>query len=137
VARPGITVSFQDGATLRSARVDLFTERDLPRSYLNGSDLAFSNPGSAVQSGSTRAARLIWSVAGYVNKATALDLMDLFAAWDVKRATGAVSVVRITDETFLRVGAPPITSMGIFTTPVKVTRTHEDSYLVSYGVTEV
>lgn len=137
MARPGITVSFQDGATLRNARIELFAEKDLPRSFLNGGDLSFSNPGTAVQSGSSRPARRIWAVAGFLEKIEALDMVDLFAAWDAKRASGAVAVVTITDETFLRPGASPIVATGVFTTPVKITRSHEDQYLVAYGVTEV
>ena len=110
-ANPGIQITY-GGVTIR---MDTFRGDLFPRQVMDGSDVNFSITGTQLISGSSRPTRLIWTVSAMVRRAEGFDFQDLFAAWDVDRASQA-AVLAVIDETNLQPGADPINTNAVFTT---------------------
>lgn len=123
--------------TTLSVTIQEFVGDSLPRSYIEAGTLTFSAAGSAVQSGSSRKSRRVWAIAAIVPTEVAMDLDDLYQAWDQRRADGYPSVVALTDSTLVRDQAQPIQATATFTNPVQITPVNATSCRVSCALTEV
>lgn len=118
---PGIRLDWTGGAAAISIQMDKFRGDQFPRSFVETAPVIFATSGSQVQSGETRGHRHLWTISTVLDRETAFDLEDLYADWDTVRATGAVAVVQITDNTFRRKAAGPIVTNAVFTTPTLFT----------------
>lgn len=132
---PGIQLTF-DTYTVRLER---FSGGGAQRSYVDSATLNFSATGSAVQSGSTRVARRLWTVNLLTEKADAFTLQSLYEAWDESRAGGANAVIQLTDEITVQDPTNPIETLTVFTEPVslEVVGNGAPLYRVSFGLSEV
>ena len=122
-----------------SVRLERFTGGGLQRTYVDTATLNFSTTGTAIISGSTRAARKLWNVSVLVSKDDAYDIQDLYEAWDTARASGASAVVGVSDEVSAKLATSPVTANTVFTEPVTLEAAGNDSpnYRVSFGLSEV
>ena len=118
---PGIRLDWTGGNTDISIQMDKFRGDQFPRSFVETAPVVFSTSGSQIQSGETRGRRHVWIISTVLDRNTAFDLEDLYADWDTVRATGAVAVVQITDNTFRREGAGAIVTNAVFTSPTLFT----------------
>ena len=133
-ANPGIQITY-GGVIIRMAtfRGDMF-----PRQVMDGSDVNFSITGSQLISGSSRPTRLIWTISAMVRRSEGFDFQDLFAAWDVDRASGQAAVLNVIDETNLRPEADPINTNAVFsTTPQFMPGVGADFTWIDFGLIEV
>lgn len=135
MAAPGIDLSF--GAL--AVRLERFNGSGAQRSYVDTASLNFSTTGAAIQSGNSRGVRRLWTISTLADKQTAYDLQDLYEAWDAARASGAVSVVALSDEITARDPAQPVIATTVFTDPVALELAGNGSplYRVSFGLSEV
>ena len=118
--------------------VDLtdFVDGALPRTFVATAALTRSATGAQVLSGTPYATKYIWAINAIVTKEVALQLMDMFAAWDAERATGTRPSVTLTDTTF---GAT-ISGPAVITTAPTVQRWGGASsrlYSVALGLTQI
>lgn len=132
---PGILLNYE----AYTVRLERFSGGGAQRSYVDSATLNFSATGSAVQSGSTRVARRLWTVNLLVKKEDAFTLQGLYEAWDSSRASGANAVVSITDEITVQDPTVPIQTLTVFTEPVslEVVGNGTPLYRVSFGLSEV
>lgn len=132
---PGILLTFGT----YSVRLERFSGGGAQRSYVDAATLNFSATGSAVQSGSTRAARRLWTVNLLASKDDAFTLQDLYEAWDESRSQGANAVVAVVDEITVKDPTMPISATTVFTEPVslEVVGNGTPLYRVSFGLSEV
>lgn len=135
MAAPGITLTF--GA--QTLRLERFNGAGAQRSYIDTASIQFSVTGSAVQSGSTRPTRKLWTISTVLEKDDAYDILDLYEAWDTERATGAVAVLTLVDEITTRNPGAPITASVVFSDPANIELIGNGSplYRVSFGLSEV
>ena len=128
-----LTISY-DGD---SVTFDKFSGEDLPRAYLGQASLEFSAIGVAYGTGPSKKQRKIWSIASYVTKQQALDLMAIFEAWDQERSTGInTAEVDITDELL----GSTVNAKAFFTDPPVVSKLaggNNAMFLLTFALTEV
>jgi len=134
ITSPAIRVTYTDGRVY-SVSFDKFTES--PRSYVPIGELSFSVTGSAIQSGQSRPVRKTWAIASYVDSDTAHDLDEMYRLWDIRRASGAVAVLSVTDQTFVRNTNNPIYASAVFTAAPMFDKRDTNLWLASFGMTEV
>jgi hypothetical protein len=129
---PALTLSF----STYNVRLEKFSGGGAQRTYVDTATLNFSSTGTAVQSGSSRAARRLWTVSLLVNKTEAFELQDLYEDWDTLRASGGSAIIAVTDEI---TGRNSFTANTVFTEPVNIELVGNGAplYRVSFGLTEV
>ena len=134
---PGITIGFS-GSASHSVRFDQFTG-ETPRSFSDAASASFSASGALVQSGNSRKARRLWTIASHVKAAEVYALEALYLDWDEYRASGAAAAVSVSDET--RVPDPnyPILANAVFTAAPAVSGGANGAllYVVSFSLLEV
>jgi|TARA_B100000035_G_scaffold124371_2_gene105895 hypothetical protein len=116
-----------------SASFSLFSGAELARTYDATNNFQRSASGAQIITGRPGRQKYIWAVACILSEADALNLDNIFQAWDVDRADGLPAVVTITDSTGFRTE----TGNAIFSTPPSFTRFGPANYQVSFGLTEV
>jgi len=130
-----VTLTFTDGTKYYEASFDKFTSP--PRTYLESAGLSFSLAGSSVQQGRTKSSRMTWAIATYGTREDAFTIDEMYRAWDARRATGIVSVLGVTDQTFVRDTSSPVTANAVFTSAPEFEQRAGDLYVISFGLTEV
>ena len=136
IIHPAISLSFTDGQAAYLVSFDRFTSE--PRQYVTAGELQFSISGAAVQTGSSRANRMTWSIAAFADEEQRINLDAMYRAWDAHRAAGFASVVGVTDQT--RVPDPinaPIIKSAVFTAPPTFDPRPGPVQLLSFGLTEI
>ena len=108
-----------------------------PRSYVDSADLTFSTSGAAIQSGSSRPNRKQWSIATWGTRDDAFDLDEMYRRWDKDRAAGKAAVLGVTDTTFVKDMANPITAVAVFTATPQFEQRAGNLFLISFGITEI
>ena len=133
-ANPGITISY-GGITVL---MDTFRGDVYPRQVMDGNDVQFSSTGTQLLVGPSRQARLIWTISAMVRRSEGFDFADLFAAWEVDRASGAAAVLAVTDQTNIRDGANPIQTNAVFSaSPQFSPGVGADFTWIEFGMIEV
>lgn len=129
---PALTLSFGS----YNITLERFSGGGAQRTYVDTAVLNFSATGTAVQSGSTRAARRLWSVSLLLNKNDAFELQDLYEDWDAVRAGGGAAIVNLTDQI---TGRNQFTANTVFTEAVNIELVGNGAplYRVNFGLTEV
>jgi len=127
-----LTVSY-DGDSVSFSQ---FSGDDLPRAYLGQASLEFSALGAGFGTGPSKKQRKIWSIASYITKQQALDILAIFEAWDTDRATGVnTAEVDVVDELL----GSTIVAKAFFTDPPVITKLgpgNSTMYLVTFALTE-
>tara|TARA_B100000902_G_scaffold353442_1_gene364879 strand:+ start:457 stop:852 length:396 start_codon:yes stop_codon:yes gene_type:complete len=116
--------------------LDRFGGGGAQRTYVDTATLNFSTTGTAIQSGSSRAARRLWAVDLLLNKADAFELQDLYEDWDTARAGGSAAIISLTDQI---TGRNSFTANTVFTEAVNIELVGNGAplYRVSFSLTEV
>lgn len=113
-----------------------FVDGALPRTFVATAALNRSATGAQILSGTPYATKFIWAINAIVTKEVALEVMNMFAAWDTERATGSRPTVSITDTTF----GSSLAADGVITTAPTVQRwggASSKHYSVAFGLTQV
>lgn len=131
----GITLTYGGS----SIRLERFSGAGAQRSYVDSATLNFGATGSAIQSGSSRNVRRVWTINTVAEREATYALEDLYEAWDTARATGAIAVVTLVDEVTASTAGTAITATTVFSEPLTIELFGNGSplYRVSFGLTEV
>lgn len=106
---------------------------EVPRTYAASVSFEFAVSGSAVTTGPSQRQRYIWAISSPMTNAEAIQLDEMFRAWDQDRATGLPAAVGIIDQTF----GDPVDTSAVFSTPPSYSKFGPNHKLVSFGLTEV
>jgi len=112
---------------------DQFLGADLPRTYQQGASFSKSANGASIIQGSAYRQKYIWAISAVVTTAVAIQVRQMFEAWDTDRAAGYGAAIGIADTTF---GATVSTS-AVISTPPTFNRISPTHFQVSFGLTEV
>ena len=107
-----------------------FTSRDLPRGFENSAGFGRSQTGALIQSGPRYQQKYQWTIDCMLESWQAVDLMELYVAWDKDRAKGNSVAVGITDATFGAV----VSGQATFTTAPTFTYASPRKTIVSFGL---
>lgn len=129
----GLSYTPDSGSPVYNILFKEFTSRDLPRSYLNNAAFSNSANGTVVLAGPAFRQKYAWAIDCHLTKADAIELRDLFEAWDADRANGLPVACGLTDETF---GATINTSV-LITTPPTFSYYSQSLVITNIGLTEV
>ena len=110
-----------------------FTGRDLPRSYVGNANITTSANGSAIITGPSYRQKVIWAVSTITDKAAAIEIDNLYKAWDFDRSAGMTAAVGVVDTTF---GAT-LDSNAVFSTPPTFILLSPATVQVDFGLSEV
>lgn len=135
---PALAISFDANGTLHQVSFNEFSG-DQIRNFVDAASLATTATGALSQTGETRVARRLWTVAAYCDVQTVYDLEALYVAWDTTRAQGEVAVISISDQTRMPTGSAALTAQGIFSASPQISQGLNGSalYLVSFALLEV
>lgn len=112
---------------------DQFSEVELARTYAEGTEFQRGVSGTQLIVGRPGRAKYVFAIAAYVTPAVALDLDNMFQAWDEDRGKGLAAAVGFLDET----GFKTESGSAVFTTPPSYAKAGPNLYAVSFGLTEV
>ena len=112
---------------------DLFSGGEVARIFDSSATFSRGASGQQLISGNSSRQKYIWAVSGLLTEADAVNIEEMFKAWDTDRASGAAAAIGVTDQTF---GAS-VTTSAIFSTPPSFIRTGPGHFTVAFGLTEV
>ena len=112
---------------------DLFTGGEIARTFDGSASFTRGVSGQQLLTGNSARQKYIWAVSGLLSEADAIQVDEMFKAWDLDRSSGQTAAVGVTDQTF---GAAVVTT-AIFSTPPSFIRTGPLNYTVAFGLTEV
>lgn len=110
-----------------------FTEAELARTYDATTEFERGASGTQLIVGRPGRAKYIFAVAALVDGTVALELDNMFQAWDEDRGKGLAAAVGVLDET----GFKTESVSAVFTTPPSFTKAGPNLYAVAFGLTEV
>lgn len=109
-----------------------FTSAELPRQYSNSIKWERTGAGSLALSGPRYRQKYIWTVDCIVSASQALELDQMYQAWDYDRAFGLSVACGLIDRTF----GPELNLAAAFSVPPTYTYATGNT-IVSFGLQEV
>ena len=110
-----------------------FTSSDIPREYSGSVSFEYSSDGSLVLGGPAYVQKYLWTIDCQIPKTVALDLDNLYRAWDKDRSNLKSAAVGIVDDCW---GAT-VTSNAVFAKAPKYTYINPSLTIVSLALQEV
>lgn len=129
--------------TVAGVTFDKFVNEDLPSTYLNQAELSFSQFGVAYTIGPAKKQRRIWTISAYATPTQVRNILSAFRTWDANRESlNGLATVTVSDSLLSSVGADSSQSSvkAFFTTPPQVSKvaaSNNDTFIVTFGLTEV
>ena len=129
----GLSYTPDSGSPVYNILFKEFTSRDMPRSYLNNAAFSNSSNGTVILDGPAFRQKYAWAIDCHLTKVEAIELRDLFEAWDTDRSNGLPVACGLSDQTF----GPQIDTSVIITTPPTFSYYSENLVIINIGLTEV
>ncbi len=128
----GVAYTSSGGQTY-NATFSSFTEAELARTYDSSDQFVRGVSGTQLITGRPGRSKYIFAVAALVDETVALELDNMFQAWDEDRGKGIAAAVGVLDET----GFKAESVSAVFTTAPEFTKAGPNLYAVAFGLTEV
>ena len=130
----GIAYSRQSGGTdSYNVVFSDFTDGAYPRGYESQTNFTRSASGTTALAGSGSQQKRIWAISAFIPTSKALELEEMFRAWDLDRSQGYPSACGLTDQCF----GSSLTTSVVFTTPPSFAWGSPTATQVDFAVTEV
>jgi hypothetical protein len=129
----GVSFTPSGGSPVYSFVFDNFGDNAMPRSYQSEASFSQSANGTTILDGPAYRQKYLWVISSLVPTAQAVQIDEMFQAWDTDRSSGLPVACGIIDETF---GAT-VSSSAVFSTPPTYVRMGPKFTMVSFGLTEV
>jgi hypothetical protein len=129
----GVSFTPSGGSPVYSFVFDNFGDNAMPRNYQAGASFSQSVNGTTILDGPAYRQKYIWVISSLVDRTEAVQIDEMFQAWDTDRASGLPVACGVTDETF----GPTVTTSAVFSTPPTYVRMGPKFVMVSFGLTEV
>ncbi len=111
-----------------------FANQSLSRAVEAGSAVfSRSATGSTTLTGKSALQKYVWTISTYLKPDEALNIKDMFEAWDFDRSEGRPAACGLVDTCF----GPTIATSVIFTTPPSFRKASPHLYQVDFALTEV
>jgi hypothetical protein len=129
----GVSFTPSGGSPVYSFVFDNFGDNALPRSYQSEASFSQSANGTTILDGPSYRQKYIWVFSSIIPTTQAVQVDQMFQAWDSDRSAGLPVACGVTDETF---GAT-VTTSAVFSTPPTYVRMGPKFTMVAFGLTEV
>lgn len=128
----GISYSPQGGGTPYNFVLDNFGGNEMPRSYESSASFSDSANGATLLTGPAYRQKYQWVISSIMRSPDALQLDEMFRAWDLDRGDGLPVGCGLIDNTF----GPSVNATVVFITPPTYTYMGPRLTLVSFGLKE-
>ena len=129
----GISFTPSGGSPVYNVVIDNFGGTEMPRVYQGSTTFSRSAIGGNILTGPAFGEKYMWVISSLVTTAQAVEIDNMFKAWDADRASGLSVACGIADTTF---GAQ-VNTNAVFSTPPSYVRLSPTHTLVNFGLMEV